>query len=296
MIERRLMKFEASKSGSDKQYEMEIKSLKKELESVKRDVKVYPSTPTTKTVDEENHRLHNELNQCKADKERLKEIVNNYKRDLFDAEKTALESSIFEHKEVIQSLREMPEKYRRKTLKKIYNSSQENSSKKAEMDNSCTSAIDKIKSEPIDEDKTSVGHEDHNVNDNSHKSQTLVAYQRTVNDLDKSVVGLTNLFSENNGLIQQLKSNYLRKRPEVVEQSLDTEIKMNLRIAIDHLQRKGYFKEGKIESQSMETKFFSYFLKRFESAKISADKRKSEIDQILLLYAKRTKEKFNKSM
>merc|ERR1712142_1365685 len=88
----------------------------------------------------------------------------------------------------------------RKTLKKIYDSSQENSSKDAEMDSSLTStsAIDKIKSEPTDEDETSRGHVNEN---NTLMNQTPVAHQRTVSSVS----------SDKNSMIQQLRPDCLRK-------------------------------------------------------------------------------------
>jgi len=73
-----------------------------------------------------------EIMKYKADFEALtenvkgyKEVINQYKLELFEAKQFALQNSISEHKDIVESLEKMPEKYRRKTVKRLLKKSKQ---------------------------------------------------------------------------------------------------------------------------------------------------------------------------
>ena len=97
--------------------------------------------------------------------------------------------------------------------------------------------------------------------------------------------------------LQQYKEVKKNSKPkeDVLEDPFETEIKMALRKAITNLERMGFFSEGKIERSSTEMKFFSYFMRKFKNSPLTSERRKSEIEQTLRLYAGRIRDKINKT-
>ena len=69
--------------------------------------------------EQERNEMKIELLHFKTENIELKESLETLKLELFECQKTALEDSITEHQEVLEALKEMPEKYRKKTLKKM---------------------------------------------------------------------------------------------------------------------------------------------------------------------------------
>merc|ERR1719186_1139980 len=133
IMERKVIKLEATLKESEINLKSEFDNFKllKEDELIKFKQNFKPAAMKTISVlKEEKTAMKIELVKSKADLENLREAtekykfaVHKYKVDLFNAEKSALESSISEHKDVLESLLKMPAQYRRKTLKKLFKKS-----------------------------------------------------------------------------------------------------------------------------------------------------------------------------
>jgi len=450
ILKRKLNKLETSKK------EVEL-GLKKELEEYKilkdEEVETFRQNfnpAAKKTIDvlkEEKKSLSCQIEKYKADVENCtesikerEEIIKRLKLDLFNAEKSALESSISEHKEVVESLQKMPERYRRKTLRKLFNKSEENlsaavvddvakqpdadshetkdgsvkpvviSSEKSKLfpqsaepqkENSIEAkdiSDPSQKKSPIkaegttepptkmhtaedsrtlsvdDLDNTEVIHQRHNLNrkDVSRFSSNFKIPKRTresgetnlesfpaskvqmiespsavqpaapsfVKNLPQGTLGKSsnpptasstryNLLSSErtikpllgrSGLessklsnpskttnnpfasstsqhpLMDIVNNFTASLTKQRTKTKETEIKLAVREAVGDLESQGFFSQEKLQKESIEAKFVTYFLRKYKETDPTIEKKKSEIDQTIRLYASRIRDKMNKTI
>jgi len=460
ILKRKLNKLETSKK------EVEL-GLKKELDEYKilkdEEVETFRQNfnpAAKKTIDvlkEEKKSLSCQIEKYKADVENCtksikerEEIIKRLKLDLFNAEKSALESSISEHKEVVESLQKMPERYRRKTLRKLLNKSEENISvavvddvaKQPDADSNETkdgsvkpvvissektklfpqsaepqkeNSIEAkdisdpsqkkspIKAEGISEpptkmhhtaedsrilsvddlDNTEVIHKRHNLNrkDMSRISSNFKIPKRTresgetnlesfpaskvqmiespsavqpaapsfVKNLPQGTLGksrnveehtmrssnsptatrYTNLPSSERTIkpllgrssfessklsnpskttnnpfasstsqhpLMDIVNNFTASLTKQRTKTKETEIKLAVREAVGDLESQGFFSQEKLQKESIEAKFVTYFLRKYKETDPTIEKKKSEIDQTIRLYASRIRDKMNKTI
>merc|ERR1719500_1494381 len=145
ILERKVSKLETSFKDAESNLKKEIVEYKsnkdEEVEKFKQNFNP-AAKKTISVLKDEKKVMGAQLEKYKAEVASLTEDTNTfkaevekYKLDLFNAEKSALESSITEYKDVVDSLQKMPEKYRRKTLKKLLNKSNENMSNDEAVEN-----------------------------------------------------------------------------------------------------------------------------------------------------------------
>merc|ERR1712129_110490 len=403
ILDRKVKKLETNIKDVEYNLKMEMENYKlvKEDEFVKFKQNFNPAAMKTISVlKEENEDMNTKLEKYKADLENLnkatdkyKSAVDKYKLELYQAEKSALESSIFEHKEILDSLQKMPEKYRRKTLKTLYKKSNEDDTPTIETE---VTALKESRVDLVDIGKTEdlagsassmepsvldssiafidnhVVPEDTELNKNKatpelsdtnpkafidksewelnspkktrvKESPAFAAFLDKQNSAVKKPrvkpnrpepPKLLNKYekkSSENYIVTTPECNFsvpsfgkdslldsiekftsmtkqkskeserkvisLKQYKEVKKNTLPSEdpyesrIKSAVGSAIADLERKGFFREGKIAKSSTEVKFSSYFLRKFKDSDVSSEMQKSEIIKTLKMYADRIRER-----
>lgn len=81
------------------------------------------------------------------------------------------------------------------------------------------------------------------------------------------------------------------------ERNKETEVKRGVGEAVGDLEKQGFFMQEKLQKESIEDKFVTYFLRKYKDTDSTLEKKKNEIDQTIRLYANRLREKkMNKSI
>jgi len=80
------------------------------------------------------------------------------------------------------------------------------------------------------------------------------------------------------------------------QRTKETETELAVREAVGDLESQGFFSQEKLQKESTEAKFVTYFLRKYKDSDPTFEKKKNEIDQTIQLYANRIRQKMNKTI